>query len=31
MFPYVAGTEPVGVSIGGGSADNFHNHWVEVE
>jgi hypothetical protein len=33
MFPYVAGTEPVGSLINGGAgaADNFHNHWVEVE
>ena len=31
MFPYVAGTEPVGVPLGAGAADNFHNHWVEVE
>jgi hypothetical protein len=31
MFPYVAGTEPVGVTLGNGAADNLHNHWVEVE
>jgi prepilin-type N-terminal cleavage/methylation domain-containing protein len=31
MFPYVSGTEPAGVLLGGGAADNIHNHLLEVK
>ena len=31
MFPYNVGTEPAGISLGSGSADNIHNHLLEVK
>lgn len=31
MFPYSVGTEPAGVLLGGGAADNIHNHRIEVK